>query len=360
MDMTRKTLVKGLFGAAVAAPLALAGCSRDTGGGATSEGDGTPCEVTGYTSYAGSHPGAFPAPGDRVAVISPSATPSQAQVDATVAGLEAWGYVPVQGKYVCVKTRTLAQCVEDLEWALADPTIKAIFCVRGGYAASEVMDLVPLAHVADAGKLIIGYSDITVYHAAWTTAGLPSIHASMAATFMDLPEACVEPTRRLLAGEVPSYRVGRSPLCVNGEASGVLIAGNLSTLTSTLGTVYDCTKIGRPYILVLEDVEEDMQHIHRFLAILKHLGVLTGAAGIILGEWTDVPASTGDYSGDSRGGIFTSVADMIDRQYFHDAKIPVAYGFPVGHGKTNYPLLVGEVAHLTVTDDAVTLEWSGR
>ena len=322
--------------------------------------DGTPCEVTGYTPYAGSHPEAFPAPGDRVAVISPSATPSQRQVDATVAGLEAWGYVPVQGKYVCVKTRTLAQCVEDLEWALADPTIKAIFCVRGGYAASEVMDLVPLAHVADAGKLIIGYSDITVYHAAWTAVGLPSIHASMAATFMDLPEACVEPTRRLLAGEVPSYRVGRSPLCINGEATGVLIAGNLSTLTSTLGTVYDCTKIGRPYILVLEDVEEDMQHIHRFLAILKHLGVLAGAAGIILGEWTDVPASTGDYSGDSRGGIFTSVADMIDRQYFHDAKIPVAYGFPVGHGKTNYPLLVGEVAHLTVTDDAVTLSWGAR
>ena len=50
-----------------------------------------------------------------MAVISPSATPSQAQVDATVAGLEAWGYVPVQGKYVCVKTRTLAQCVT-LTW----------------------------------------------------------------------------------------------------------------------------------------------------------------------------------------------------------------------------------------------------
>ena len=75
MDMTRKTLVRGMFGMAVAAPLALAGCSRGSsgGGGATTEGVDTPCEVTGYTPYAGSHPGAFPAPGDRVAVISPLA-----------------------------------------------------------------------------------------------------------------------------------------------------------------------------------------------------------------------------------------------------------------------------------------------
>ena len=45
-----------------------------------------------------------------------------------------------------------------------------------------------------------------------------------------------------------------------------------------------------PYILFLEDVGEDIRHIHRYLTILKHSGVLDNAAGIVFGEWTELPA----------------------------------------------------------------------
>ena len=351
---------KAIIAACLAfAAFAFAACGGQDGATPSShtEGTDTAIEITGWAPYAGSHADMFLREGDRVAVISPSATPSRAQVDATVKGLAAWGYVPVEGKYVCVETRTLAQCLEDLEWALTDPDIKAIFCVRGGYAATEVMDALSLERVARAGKLIIGYSDITVYHSAWTVAGLPSIHSSMAAAFMDLPAECAEATRRLLAGEVPAYRCERTALSRDGEATGILIGGNLSTLTAVLGTAYDCTRTGQPYILVLEDVDEDLQHIHRFLTILDHLGVLDGASGLIFGEWVDVPASPGDYDGRDRGGAFASVADMISREFLADCTVPVAFGFPVGHGDVNYPLLMGETAHLTVDAEGITLNW---
>lgn len=321
-----------------------------------SEGTDTPCEV--HTApYTGSFSSMFLSEGDTVAVISPSALPSREQVDAVVNGLKEWGYVPVEGKHVCEKTRTLQDCKEDLLWALEDPSIKAVFCVRGGYGSSEVMDDMELDSITSAGKLIIGYSDITVYHSAWTMAGLPSVHSSMSASFMDLPEPCREAEQKMLTGELPAYTCPSTDLCRAGEAEGILIGGNLSTFTSVIGTEYDSTMTDRPYIFFLEDESENLQHIHRYLTILKHHGVLDHAAGIIFGEWADVPADLADYDGNSRGGTFVSVSDMITRQFLEDLDIPVAFGFPAGHADTNYPLLMGEKAHLRVTGDSFTLDW---
>ena len=321
-----------------------------------SEGVDTACEITGYVPYSGAYGDAFLSDGDAVAVISPSSLPTREQVDATVAGLQSWGYVPVEGAHVCDAERTLEDCLSDLVWALEDPEIKAVFCVRGGYGASEVMAVMPEGLIETAGKLIIGYSDITVFHSAWTDAGLPSVHCSMAATFMDLPAACADAEKRLLRGEIPAYRCAGSQYALGGSTEGILIGGNLATFTSVLGTAHDCSKMEKPYILFFEDVEEDLQHIHRYLTILKNEGVLDGASGIVFGEWTDMPVQTGDYGGDSRGGAFTSVADMISREFLADLDVPVAFGFPAGHGEVNYPLLMGEEIRHTVSEDSFTLE----
>ena len=298
-----------------------------------SEGTDTPCEVR-STQYTG-----------------------RKQVDAAVNGLKEWGYIPVEGKHVCEETRTLDDCKEDLLWALEDPSVKAVFCVRGGYASSEVMDDMALDSISSAGKLIIGYSDITVYHSAWTMAGIPSVHASMSAAFMDLPAPCRDAEQKMLRGELPAYTCPSTPLCRTGETEGILIGGNLSTFTSVIGTEYDSTKTDQPYILFLEDESENLQHIHRYLTILKHHGVLDRAAGIVFGEWADIPTDLADYDGNSRGGTFTSVSDMISRQFLDGLDIPVAFGFPAGHADTNYPLLMGEKAHLKVSEDSFTLDW---
>ena len=321
------------------------------------EGVDTACEVS-YSDYAGAHGSLFLKQGDSVAVISPSSLPTREQVDAVVAGLEKWGYVPVEGEYVYCEERTLDDCLADLEWALEDPDIKAIFCVRGGYGASEVADELALDLIKRANKLIIGYSDITVYHSAWTVAGVPSVHASMSAAFGDFPEACFNAEQNIIEGQIPSYTCAGSSFDKTGEAEGVLIGGNLSTFTSVIGTAYDSTKIDQPYILFLEDEGENMQHLHRYLTVLKHAGVLDKAAGIVFGEWADIPADLEDYPGDSRGGTFTSMGDMITRQFLQDLDVPVAFGLPAGHGDTNYPLLMGEVAHLSVSGDSFSLSWA--
>ncbi len=320
------------------------------------EGVDTKCEVS-YTSYAGEHKDMFLSEGDKIAVISPSARPSKEQTDATVKGLESWGYVPVEGKHVYDEVRTFQDIMEDLKWALEDPEIKAIFSVRGGYGASEIMDEIPLELVKNSHKLIIGYSDITVYHSAWSSTALPSIHSCMSGTFGSLPEDCVNAEKALLTGSIPAYTCECNEYCREGTGDGILIGGNLSTFCSVLGTEYDVTRIDEPYIIFLEDVGEDLQHIHRYLTILKHSGVLDKASGIVFGEWTGLPEDLGDYLGRNRGGDYKSIAEMINRQFLDDLDIPVAFGFPAGHGDTNYPLLMGEKVHLNVEGDQYTLTW---
>ena len=362
--MKRKRRAPWLLLALLLLSLSATGCTQNTTaagdtpqGEYTSEGEDTTFDITGYHRYQGEHGARFLSEGDKVAVISPSELPTREQVDATLQGLEEWGFVPVEGKYVCPETRTLDQQRRDLEWALDDPEIKAVFCVRGGYAASELMDSFSLDLIKEANKPIVGYSDITVYHSAWTAAGVPSIHASMSAAFMDLPPECAEAERKMLLGEIPSYRCETSTPCVDGEASGVLIGGNLSTFVSVLNTAYDCTKLDEPYVLYLEDVDDNIREIHRYLTILKHMGVLDGASAILFGEWTMLPADDEANFGYIRGGAFESVADMIHREFLADLGIPVAFGFLAGHGEVNYPLLMGETVRVSVSGGSYTVEW---
>ena len=316
-----------------------------------------PFQITGYTDYAGGHAACFPKEGDRIAVVALSSIPSEEKVYATVEGLRQWGYVPVEGTYARAQIRTLDETVEDLVWALGDPDIRAIFCINGGYGSTEVLDALPDGLIASSEKLIIGYSDVTACLAAWSCAGLPSVHASMSAAFMELPYDCAEVERHMIKGEIPSYRCAGSGYDREGSAEGVLIGGNLSTVSAVLESAYDCTKTDQPYILFLEDIGEDIRHLHRYLTILKHHGVLENASGFVFGEWYNMRPEDGVYDGASRGGYFSSVDDMISREFLADLDAPAAYGFPAGHDLINYPLLMGEKARLTVSDTGFTLEW---
>ncbi|MCR5419844.1 MAG: LD-carboxypeptidase, partial [Lachnospiraceae bacterium] len=324
----------------------------------TDEGVDTECIITGYDQYNKGPDSYFLMPGDKIAVISPSGLPTQTQVDSTVEGLKAWGFEPVLGKYVCPATRTLNEQTEDLIWALKDPSIKGIFCIRGGYGASGVMDNIPLDLIEKSSKPIIGYSDITVYHSAWTEAGLPSIQSCMSVTFSEsFPKECKDAQLNLMTGNVPSYLCKSNTPGISGDARGILIGGNLSTFTSVLNTEYDCTGLKEPYILFLEETGENIQHLHRYLTILKHFGVIDNASGIIFGEWTGLPAGGAGNYGATRGGKFETVADMIQREFLEDTNIPIAFGFPAGHGDVNYPLLMGANVTLHVSEDQYTIEY---
>ena len=292
---------------------------------------------------------AFLQPGDTLALLSPSYNTPMENVEAAATVLRGWGFEPVIGAHVGEVYRgkyagRWKERASDLEWALKDPSIKAILCNRGGYGTIRLLDLLPLEELAAHPKWLVGYSDITTLLEMETRAGVMSIHGTMgthlAQTRGNDPSSTL--MRDLLLGQVPAYKVPAHPENRPGHATGILVGGNLCTFTPILGTQADAT-LGRDIILFIEEVEEDMSHIDRLINTLILNGVFERCRGIVLGEFTGCKANLD----------FDSVEDMIC-SYVPEG-IPVLCGFPPGHDDVNLPLVMGAPATLNVTAAGATL-----
>ncbi len=299
---------------------------------------------------------AFLKPGGKIALLSPSYNTPMENVEAAATVLRGWGFEPVIGAHVGEVYRgkyagRSKERASDLEWALKDPSIKAILCSRGGYGTIRLVDLLPLEELAAHPKWLVGYSDITTLLEMENRAGVMSIHGTMgthlAQTRGNDPSSTL--MRDLLLGQVPAYRVPAHPENRPGHATGILVGGNLCTFTPILGTQADAT-LGRDIILFIEEVEEDMSHIDRLINTLILNGVFERCRGIVLGEFTDCKANLD----------FDSVEDMIC-SYVPEG-IPVLCGFPTGHDDVNLPLVMGApvTLHVTAAGASLTFGMEGR
>ena len=289
--------------------------------------------------------------GDKVALISPSYHTPMENVEKTADVLRGWGLVPVIGPNVgkVVSGRyagTVEERVSDIRWALAQKDVKAIICNRGGYGTIQLIDELTLKEIAESPKWIVGFSDITTLHGLWTRAGVMSIHGTMSSFLASGgTDATSTLMRDILLGKVPRYEVPAHKENIMGQASGVLVGGNICTFAPNLGTQADAT-LGKDIILFIEEVEESMHNIDRQFNILAMNGVLDRCKGVILGEFTDC------------GSEFTydSVEAMLC-DYLKDYKIPVLCGFPAGHGDVNLPLVMGAKVSMDVRKDGATLQF---
>ena len=296
---------------------------------------------------------AFLQPGDRIALLSPSYHTPIENVEGSAEVLRSWGFVPVIGPHVGEVYRghyagTPKERVSDLEWALDDPSIKAILSNRGGYGTIRLVDLLPAEKLAAHPKWLIGFSDITTLHGMETRAGVMSIHGTMSSFLAKSHGQDPSSTllRDILTGAIPEYVVPAHPQNRPGRATGILVGGNLCTFTPILGTSADAI-LGEDIILFIEEVEEDMSHIDRLINTLILNGVFDRCKGVILGEFTDCKANLD----------FGSVEEMIC-SYLKDDGIPILCGFPAGHGDVNLPLVMGAPVTMEVTESGATLAFN--
>ena len=106
---------------------------------------------------------------------------------------------------------------------------------------------------------------------------------------------------------------------VEGQAEGLIVGGNLSLLTSMIGTPYEVDTRGK--ILFIEDVDEPVRKLDRMMYQLKYSKKLDMAAGIIFGDFTDC-VNTVDKSYD--------VIEML-KELLADYDKPVMYNIRSGH-----------------------------
>jgi muramoyltetrapeptide carboxypeptidase len=297
---------------------------------------------------------AYLKPGDKVALISPSYYCSMETAFRAADTLRSWGYEPVIGpnvgkKYLEHYAGTVEERLADLHWALKDPDIKAILCLRGGYSTLHLVEGLPLKELAASPKWLIGYSDITTLLSMEACAGVMSIHGVMGCNITGSGSIHGEQSRMLLRdllkGQVPRYELPAHKENILGRASGTLVGGNLATFAPLLGTQADA--IGKTdIILFVEEVEETYHNIDRLFNMLKMSGVLAHCKGIILGDFTDCKNDVG----------YESVEAML-REYIAPYNIPLLCGFPAGHEKVNLPLVIGAPVTMDVRADGATLSF---
>jgi muramoyltetrapeptide carboxypeptidase len=288
------------------------------------------------------------AAGSRIGLVAPSG-PLLERDDLTRADAlcRALGYEPVIGKYAYSRHGYLAgtddQRVGDLNQALDDRSIDAVWCIRGGFGVTRVLDRVEYAAIARRPKALIGFSAITpLLNAVTATTGVVTYHGPVARASM--PAFSRQHFERVLTSSQPAGRLGRLTEAADvlvprenrivtlsgGVAEGPLFGGNLSLLQCLIGTPWFPDLDGA--ILFLEDVDEQLYRVDRVLAHLRAIGALSGLAGVIVGRFTDL----------DRGGRDGALGfDEVLATYLSPLGVPVAYGFPIGHIDMQWTLPIG-------------------
>ncbi|MCF0070434.1 LD-carboxypeptidase [Dyadobacter sp. CY261] len=292
---------------------------------------------------------AFLKPGDRIGIVAPA---SIVKYEDLVPGIqlftEQWGLEVVEGKTLRTSFNQFSASDEerlaDMQQMLDDPSVRAIIAARGGYGCSRIVDLLNFEKFKRNPKWIVGFSDLTAFLSRTYQLGYASIHAPMAKTITVAgAEAAAESLRKMLFGELPAYDVPAHALNRPGHAIAQVIGGNLCLLAHLIGSETEVDTTGK--ILFIEDINEYLYNHDRMMIQLKRSGKLSGLAGLIVGQFTDMK--------DNSSPTFGKDSYEIIHEHVAEFGYPVCYNFPVGHVGDNRAMGVGMQAELIVSPDAV-------
>ncbi|HFI0678795.1 TPA: S66 peptidase family protein [Streptococcus suis] len=236
--------------------------------------------------------------GDHIRVVSPSSSiESIGGFEANVAAkkkLEALGFrLSFSEHYFendIFDSAPIASRVADLEAAFANETVDAVLTTIGGFNCNELLPYLDFDLIAQNPKIFCGYSDTTaLLNAIYAKTGMQTYMGPAYSSFKMEQGQQYQTTSWLNAVTQDTYHLTPSlewssdawylpnaprtfyptewKVYNPGQASGIAIGGNISTLNLLTGTEF----APRPdkYVLFLEEAEDD-----DYLIIARHLTAL--------------------------------------------------------------------------------------
>jgi len=289
--------------------------------------------------------------GDTIGIVCPSGYIPLEKVQICIQTLEKWGYKVKLGSTVGAKKHSFSgsdtERALDLQAMLDDENIKGVLCARGGYGMSRIIDQIDFSKFNEQPKWVIGFSDITVLHAAILKENCMSIHGPMAAAFSkgEAGEPYIQSLKQVLEGEKTNYTTAAHAMNIMGAVKAELVGGNLCILAHLIGSKNEVKTNGK--ILFLEDVGEYHYNIDRLMIQCKNAGMFDHLAGLVIGGFTDLKDPSTD---------FGATAYEIIKEHTSAYTYPICFDFPISHSLPNYAIKQGQVYTLEILEASVLLK----
>jgi muramoyltetrapeptide carboxypeptidase len=187
-------------------------------------------------------------------------------------------------------------------------------------------------------KIIIGYSDMTaLVNAINVKTGIVTYHGPLGANLND-SFSIDSMINALFANKSTKIKFAKKNIISNGNVKGRITGGNLSMITSTIGTPYEIDT--KNSILFIEETSEEPYKIDKMLTHLQLSGKLDDAIGYIFGYFKNMDARKNFFPGMS----FT-VRQILEQRFSKSSK-PCLIEMPIGHTKNNMTIPLGSMAEI--------------
>ena len=308
--------------------------------------------------------------GDHIRVVSPSSSIERiGGVEANVAAkekLEALGFrLSFSEHYFendIFDSAPIASRVADLEAAFANETVDAILTTIGGFNCNELLPYLDFDLIAQNPKIFCGYSDTTaLLNAIYAKTGMQTYMGPAYSSFKMEQGQQYQTTSWLNAVTQDTYQLTPSlewssdawylpnaprtfyptewKVYNPGQASGIAIGGNISTLNLLTGTEF----APRPdkYVLFLEEAEDD-----DYLIIARHLTALLQAypnpQAVVFGRFPKETKLTEEI-----------LLTILDKHPILK-KVPVLYDLDFAHTQPLFTITIGGQVEIDTKTFSIT------
>ncbi len=273
--------------------------------------------------------------GDTVGVCAPAGVVREENIRASLKYFEQWKLnVEIaphtfDGHYMYAASD--ANRLADLQFFLDKPSVKAIFCARGGYGSNRIVDRLDFTKFRDNPSWLVGFSDITTIHNhLHSHLNVASVHGTMPNSFSSVTDCSMKSLEKVLFDGKIAYHFQGCSLDREGESQAIICGGNLAILCSHLGTDNDIDTNQK--ILFIEDVGESHYKIDRMIFQLKKAGKLENLAGLLVGAFSSMA---------DESSRFGKTVNEIILEATSEYSYPVAFNIPAGHIDNNHSLILG-------------------
>ncbi len=269
---------------------------------------------------------------DKVALVAPASRPARPSVvKRSAAIIKEMGFTPVLGKNLLAShgfsAGTDRERLDDLGHALRDESIRAVWCITGGYGCLPLLADLPYGEFAASPKIVLGCEDAShLTLALHKRSGVVTFHGPNAdrvvnrIIFERVKRAFTHGDYDVLQAEdavLPEFAFS----AVEGIGKGALLAGNLTSLVALFGTGYEPDLDGR--VLLLDDVRERNDILDRWFTTLYISGKLSAVAALGLGMFEGC---------DSRGAFNMLSFEELAYDRLVEMALPSCFNLPFGQG----------------------------